>query len=123
MPGSRTLSPAEPTVVAEQPFTEPWQAQAFAMTVHLHQQGVFTWSQWAEALSAELHRPDTADDGSDYYHRWVDALSTLLVDHRISTPTQIDDLAEAWSRAAHATPHGQPIQLENDPNGGLDATC
>ena len=25
------------------------------------------------------------------------------------------DVAAAWSRAAHATPHGQPILLQNDP--------
>ena len=27
----------------------------------------------------------------------------------------IDALAAAWERAAHATPHGKPILLENDP--------
>ncbi len=27
----------------------------------------------------------------------------------------IDDLTEAWHRAARATPHGKPILLENDP--------
>ena len=27
----------------------------------------------------------------------------------------VDRLAEAWQRAAHATPHGKPILLENDP--------
>ena len=34
-------------------FPEPWAAEAFAMTVHLHQRGLFTWSEWAETLSAE----------------------------------------------------------------------
>ena len=29
-----------------------------------------------------------------------------------------DHLAAAWQRAAHATPHGKPILLENDPQRG-----
>ncbi|MEE1557214.1 MAG: nitrile hydratase accessory protein, partial [Alphaproteobacteria bacterium] len=28
-------------------FDEPWQAQAFAMTVWLHEQSHFTWPEWA----------------------------------------------------------------------------
>ena len=28
-------------------FTAPWQAQAFAMTLALHERGVFTWPEWA----------------------------------------------------------------------------
>ena len=35
-------------------FREPWEAQAFAMTVLLHQQGLFTWTEWAQALSAQI---------------------------------------------------------------------
>ena len=27
----------------------------------------------------------------------------------------VDAVAAAWERAAHATPHGKPILLENDP--------
>ncbi|HBR38100.1 MAG TPA: nitrile hydratase accessory protein, partial [Sulfitobacter pontiacus] len=28
-------------------FDAPWQAQAFAMAVSLHQSGAFTWAEWA----------------------------------------------------------------------------
>ena len=37
-------------------FAEPWQAQAFALTLKLHEGGVFSWTQWAKALSVELAR-------------------------------------------------------------------
>ncbi len=60
-------------------FPEPWAAEAFAMTVHLHEKGLFSWAEWAETLSRELHRPGRADDGSDYFDCWVAALSDLLV--------------------------------------------
>ena len=35
-------------------FAEPWQAEAFALVVHLNQVGAFTWSEWTEALSREI---------------------------------------------------------------------
>ena len=31
-------------------FREPWEAQAFAMTVKLHESGLFSWPEWASAL-------------------------------------------------------------------------
>ena len=35
-------------------FAEPWMAQAFAMVLQLHQKGLFTWPEWAAALSAQI---------------------------------------------------------------------
>jgi hypothetical protein len=32
-----------------QAFDAPWQAQAFAMALLLHDKGVFTWAEWAAA--------------------------------------------------------------------------
>ncbi|KAA0700279.1 nitrile hydratase accessory protein [Neorhizobium sp. P12A] len=96
-------------------FPEPWAAEAFAMTVHLHERGLFSWSEWAERLSAELHKPDRAEDGSDYFDCWVAALSSLLVDRGVTDGQTIRALQESWQRAAEATPHGMPILLENDP--------
>ncbi len=59
-------------------FAEPWQAQAFALTVGLHERGLFSWGEWAAALSAEVHRPDAAPDSHDYYAHWLAALEKLL---------------------------------------------
>ncbi|MBU1315275.1 MAG: nitrile hydratase accessory protein [Alphaproteobacteria bacterium] len=96
-------------------FPEPWAAEAFAMTVHLHKRGVFSWTEWAAALSAEVHRPGRAEDGSDYFDCWVEALSALLAAKGIADADQILGLQRSWQRAAEATPHGQPIELANDP--------
>lgn len=96
-------------------FPEPWAAEAFAMTVHLHEKGLFSWSEWAEALSAELHKPERAADGGDYFDGWVAALSALLVSRGVADAQAILALQNSWQRAAEATPHGQPIRLENDP--------
>ncbi len=104
-----------PPGVDEPVFSEPWQAEAFAMTVALHEKGLFTWSEWAQALSTEVHAPDVAADGHDYYACWLRALEKLLAAKGVAPAQDVDRFAAAWQRAAHATPHGKPILLANDP--------
>lgn len=99
-------------------FDEPWEAQAFAIVLALQDSGLFTAGEWAEALSRELKQPGAAADGSDYYRHWTRALETLLAGKGVADGTRIDALSAAWQRAAHATPHGKPILLENDPLAG-----
>ncbi len=104
-----------PPGISEPVFAEPWQAEAFALTVALHEKGVFSWGEWAEALSAEVKGPGEAADGHDYYEHWLAALEKLLGVKGVAARPEVDALAAAWERAAHATPHGKPILLENDP--------
>ena len=107
-------SPGLPRSVEGDPvFSEPWQAQAFAMTVRLHEQGVFAWSEWAETLSREVHRTGRAADGSDYFECWVSALSGILSERGVAPAPEVAELSHRWQRAAEATPHGSPILLEN----------
>jgi nitrile hydratase accessory protein len=87
-------------------FSEPWEAQAFAMAVKLHEKGVFTWSEWAETLGAEIKR-----GGLSYYEHWLAALETIAERKGAMTQAEREERIEAWDRAAHATPHGQPIVL------------
>jgi len=109
-------SPQLPKSAEGEPvFPEPWAAEAFAMTVHLHQRGLFTWSEWAETLSAELHQPGRAIDGSDYFDCWVASLSQILATKGVTDGETILSLQQSWQRAAEATPHGRPIELVNDP--------
>jgi nitrile hydratase accessory protein len=96
-------------------FAEPWQAQAFALAVALHQRGVFTWSEWAAELSRQVASPGAAQDGSDYYQHWLAAIEALLSQKGVAGAGMVDAVSDAWQRAAQATPHGQPVLLENDP--------
>jgi len=45
--------PGEPRDESGPVFREPWEAQAFAMTLALHERGLFTWPEWAAALAAD----------------------------------------------------------------------
>ncbi len=96
-------------------FREPWEAQAFAMTLKLHQQGSFTWSEWARFLSKEIEaakRHGDPDLGDTYYQHWLAALEKICVEKRITSFGALEDRKHAWDRAAQATPHGEPIELE-----------
>ena len=115
--GNAASAPA--TSVHDAPvFAEPWQAEAFALVVALHERGLFSWAEWAEALSREVKQPGAAADGSDYYEHWLRALEILLAAKGVAATSDVDRLSAAWQRAAHATPHGKPILLENDPGPG-----
>ena len=92
-------------------FPGAWQARAFALAALLHERGAFAWPDFAAALAAEI---DRAPDG-DYYAGWLRALERLLAERGIAAPGAVAALAEAWERAAAATPHGAPIRLENAP--------
>ncbi|WP_293346641.1 nitrile hydratase accessory protein [Phenylobacterium sp.] len=91
-------------------FAEPWQAQAFALTLKLHEADAFTWTEWAEALSGELAR-DPADDGSRYYEHWVAALERLATERNLATQAELRARKGAWEMAYLHTPHGQPVHL------------
>jgi nitrile hydratase accessory protein len=95
-------------------FREPWEAQAFAMTLALHERGLFTWPEWAQALSAEIKRAQAAGDpdtGETYYLHWLAALEGLVAAKGITTPATLTRYRDAWDRAADRTPHGTPIEL------------
>jgi nitrile hydratase accessory protein len=95
-------------------FREPWEAQAFAMAVALHERGVFSWSEWAAALAAEIKRAQGAGDpdtGETYYSHWLAALEKLVADKGVTTQDTLHRYRDAWDHAADRTPHGQPIEL------------
>ncbi|MEM8871699.1 MAG: nitrile hydratase accessory protein [Pseudomonadota bacterium] len=104
------MNPAE-----AKPFDAPWQAQAFALVTALIDAGVFTASDWAEALGQRLAEASTAEDGTDYYDRWLLALEDMIVRIGLADVATICKTTDAWRRAAAATPHGHPITLDRDP--------
>jgi nitrile hydratase accessory protein len=67
-------------------FSEPWEAQAFAIVLSLQEKGVFTWAEWAQYLGVEVQ---SQDSGDDYYHHWLHALEKLAADKGLTDPTEL----------------------------------
>lgn len=88
-------------------FQEPWEAQAFAITVNLYENGKFTWDEWAKALSHEIH----SGEERDYYRHWLVALEKLVASKNLTSSDDLKQREQAWHDAAARTPHGEPIEL------------
>ena len=101
-------------------FREPWEAQAFAIVVALHQQGLFSWSEWSQALSSQIAAAQTpeTDNGETYYQHWLAALETLVAAKGLSSREELTRYQRAWEHAAHRTPHGMSIDLRSEDIGG-----
>ncbi|MGE0564893.1 MAG: nitrile hydratase accessory protein [Pseudolabrys sp.] len=98
-------------------FREPWEAEAFAMTLALYERGLFTWGEWAEALAAEIKRAQAAGDpdtGETYYTHWLNTLEGMIARKGIADKDMQHEYRDAWEHACERTPHGQPIELNSD---------
>jgi len=94
-------------------FQEPWQAQAFALTLQLHAQGAFTWTEWATALADRLKAAGPNDDPARYYEHWLGALEDLVTGRDLATADALHERKHAWEHAYENTPHGKPVALGN----------
>jgi nitrile hydratase accessory protein len=95
-------------------FRAPWEAQAFAMALTLHERGLFTWTEWAAALADQIKRAQAAGDpdtGETYYQHWLATLERLVAEKGVATTETLARYREAWDHAADRTPHGTPIEL------------
>jgi nitrile hydratase accessory protein len=95
-------------------FNEPWEAKAFAMVLRLHERGLFTWTEWAEALAQEIRAAQStgdADSGETYYQHWLRALEFMVARKGAASVEELGKYRRAWAEAAERTPHGQAVEL------------
>jgi nitrile hydratase accessory protein len=98
-------------------FREPWEAQAFAMALALHERGLFTWKEWADSLAREIKHAQAAGDpdtGETYYRHWLATLEKLVAEKGVATSNTLRRTRDAWDRASDRTPHGTPIELRSE---------
>ena len=96
-------------------FREPWEAQAFALAVSLHERGAFTWTEWATTLGEEIKKAQAAGDpdtGETYYHHWLNTLERIVAAKGLTNAQQLARTRDAWEHACERTPHGTPIELQ-----------
>jgi nitrile hydratase accessory protein len=117
---ARRAAEAVPSIPrdAEGPvFREPWEAQAFAMALALHERGLFTWQEWAATLGEEIKRAQAAGDpdtGETYYRHWLNALERLVAAKGVTDSATLARYRDAWDHAAERTAHGTPIELRSE---------
>ena len=102
-------------------FREPWEAQAFAMALSLHERGLFTWNEWAAALAHQIKRAQAEGDpdtGETYYRHWLATLEHLVAAKGVTTAETLHRYRNAWDHAADRTPHGMPIELRREDFAG-----
>jgi nitrile hydratase accessory protein len=95
-------------------FKEPWEARVFAMVLRLHLHGLFTWTEWADALAHEIRAARDAGDadlGDTYYHHWLRALEAMAARKGATSMDELARCGRAWAEAARRTPHGQAVEL------------
>ena len=97
-------------------FSHPWQAQAFAIVLSLHQRGLFSWGEWAQALALQIKLAQAQGDGDagdTYYAHWLAALEALVAAKHAASAHELQRSRQAWAQAALRTPHGQAIELRD----------
>ena len=117
--GKATLDAPEPSLLPREPaagapvFAEPWHAEVLAIAHALIRAGLFSASEWAEALGAETGRGRIREPDSEesYYRAALAALERLVGDKSPETGGSLADRVEAWRRAYLNTPHGEPVTL------------
>jgi nitrile hydratase accessory protein len=95
-------------------FSEPWEAQAFALAIKLSERGHFTWKEWAATLADELKAAANRgepDDGTRYYEYWLAALERLVTAKGLTDREAMRERKEVWIEAYRRTPHGKPVEL------------
>jgi nitrile hydratase accessory protein len=100
---------------SEPGFDESWQAELMAIAHTLATQGLFTQSEWSEALGAERARDAAGgvpDDQEHYYEAALRALEKLTTARGAVTDAMLEAREAQWRRAYEATPHGDPVRLE-----------
>lgn len=114
------MSAPEPALLPREPsagapvFAEPWHAEVLAIAHALTRAGLFSASEWADALGAAIARAGEsglADSDETYYRAALEALERLVADRSRETSGSLPERVEAWRRAYLNTPHGKPVTL------------
>ena len=96
------------------PFDEPWHAEVFAVTVHLSEQNLFSWTEWTDAIGKQINKSELTrpiDGSNDYYNVWLHALIELISTKGITDAEAILELQNQWADAYRNSPHGKPVKI------------
>ena len=89
-------------------FQEPWQGRLFAMTILLHQDGLFSWDEFQEELIQVIGRWDAVNDKTgqyEYYEHFSEALNTLLNKKNIVDKNELAKRTVEYASRPHGHDH------------------
>jgi nitrile hydratase accessory protein len=89
----------------EAPFSDPWEAQAFALAVELSDKGVFAWREFSAALGAEIKAAEAQGREATYYSLWLAALERLLAGKGVVSAVVLDARQAAVKEAGASRAH------------------
>jgi nitrile hydratase accessory protein len=112
-------------------FREPWEAQAFAMAVTLHERGLFAWGEWTAVLGDEIKRAQAkgdADTGETYYRHWLAALERIVAEKSVTDTAALARYRDAWATPPSAPrtacqSRSSPRTSPRNPSHGVAAGC
>ena len=96
-------------------FDEPWQAQAYAMSQVLLENGMVKPEIWAISLGKAIKtrlESGAKDTTETYFQAVTDALVSVLS----LGDAELMQTIEAWRAAYETTPHGKPVILAGTTN-------
>ena len=83
--------PALPRKNGELVFDEPWQGRVFGMAVALHEQGLYEWEEFRQALVAQIAAAEARGGPFVYYEIWLATFEELLAKQALVTPEEIEE--------------------------------
>jgi len=95
-------------------FTDPWQAEALALSIALQESGLVSPAEWSNTLAEEIEKARAAGDpadGTTYYKHVIAALERLVAEKGLLSTAAIDQRRHDWKEAYRHTPHGRPVVL------------
>ena len=72
-------------------FDEPWQGRVFGMAVALHEQGLYGWDEFREALIAQIAAAEAHGDPFAYYEIWLATFEELLAKKGLLTREELEE--------------------------------
>jgi hypothetical protein len=100
-------------------FEEAWQAEVLAIAQSLIDDGSITGMDWANALGCALRvvqNEKGRDNVAGYYDAALIALENVAQTDCNVSDASLNDARKAWVNAYEATPHGEPVVLNQHPN-------
>jgi nitrile hydratase accessory protein len=72
-------------------FEEPWQGRVFGMAVALHEQGLYEWEEFRQALIAQIAAAEARGGPFVYYEVWLATFEELLAKKGLVTREEMEE--------------------------------